>query len=81
LDVRTQGEYDDGHIEGAILIPVSELEGRLDELSRDKETLVYCRTGNRSSNAVTILEKNGFTKIYHMYNGINGWIQAGYDTV
>lgn len=81
LDVRTQGEYDDSHIEGALLIPIVELEGRLDELSKDKEILVYCRTGNRSSNAVNILEKNGFIKIYHMNNGINAWIQAGYDTV
>jgi rhodanese-related sulfurtransferase len=81
LDVRTQGEYEDGHLEGALLIPIVELEGRLNELSKDKEILVYCRTGNRSSNAVNILEKNGFTKIYHMNNGINAWIQAGYDTV
>jgi len=80
LDVRTQEEYDDGRIEGALLIPVSELEDRLDELSKNSEILVYCRTGNRSSNAFNILTKNGFTKIFHMVDGITAWIKAGYAT-
>lgn len=79
LDVRTQEEYDSDHIEGAILIPVDELENRLDELSKNDELLVYCRTGNRSTNAVNILQANGFTKIFHMNDGITGWIQAGSD--
>jgi len=81
LDVRTQEEYDDGHIEGALLIPVSELEDRLHELSKNSEILVYCRTGNRSSNAVNMLKRNGFTKVFHMADGITAWIKAGYDTV
>lgn len=79
LDVRTQEEYDSGHIEGAILIPVDEIENRLDELSKNDELLVYCRTGNRSSTAVNILQANGFTKIFHMNDGIVDWIQAGSD--
>jgi phage shock protein E len=81
LDVRTQEEYDDGHIEGAILIPVGELATRLKELSKGDELLVYCRTGNRSSNAVSLLMANGFTKIYHMKDGITSWIRAGYPIV
>jgi len=81
LDVRTQEEYDSGHIEGAILIPIIELEDRLDELSKNKEMLVYCRTGNRSSTAVNVLRANGYTKIFHMKNGITAWTQAGYPTV
>jgi len=81
LDVRTQEEYDSGHIERAILIPIDELGNRLDELSKNDELLVYCRTGNRSSNAVNILQANGFTKIFHMKDGITGWNQAGYPTL
>ena len=81
LDVRTREEYNNGHIEKAILIPVDELRGRLDEVSKNYEILVYCRTGNRSSNAVNILQTNGFTKIFNMKNGINSWIQAGYPTL
>jgi rhodanese-related sulfurtransferase len=81
LDVRTREEYDSGHIDGAILIPVSELEDRLDELSKEEELLIYCRTGNRSTNSVNILKANGYTKIFHMKDGIITWIQAGYPTV
>ncbi|MEE8571586.1 MAG: rhodanese-like domain-containing protein, partial [Candidatus Bathyarchaeia archaeon] len=81
VDVRTREEYDSGHIEGAILIPVSELEGRIIELSKEEELLIYCRTGNRSSNSVNILKANGYTKIFHMNDGIIAWIQAGYPTV
>ncbi len=81
LDVRTPSEFDDGHIEGAINIPVDYLAGRLDELSKDDELLVYCRTGNRSARAVGILNDNGFMKIFHMDAGITGWLDAGYPVV
>ncbi len=81
VDVRTREEYDSGHIEGAILIPVSELESRINELSKEEELLIYYRTGNRSSNSVNILKANGYTKIFHMNDGIIAWIQAGYPTV
>lgn len=81
LDVRTQAEYDDGHLEGAILIPHTELADRLDELNKSDELLVYCRTGNRSSVAVGILKDAGFTKIYHLSNGITEWISEGYPVV
>ncbi|NQT09521.1 rhodanese-like domain-containing protein [Candidatus Bathyarchaeota archaeon] len=81
LDVRTPSEFDDGHIEGAINIPVDYLAERLNELSKDNELLVYCRTGNRSARAVGILDESGFTKIFHMDAGITGWIDAGYPVV
>jgi rhodanese-related sulfurtransferase len=55
LDVRTQGEYDSGHIRNARLVPVGELQGRLVELNKTASILVYCRTGVRSSNASQIL--------------------------
>ena len=81
LDVRTDGEYRDGHIEGAVNIPVNELEGRLGELEKEDETLVYCRTGNRSGTAVGILKENGYEKIFHMNKGITAWTAAGYPAV
>jgi rhodanese-related sulfurtransferase len=81
LDVRTEGEFRDGHIEGAINIPVNELEGRLGELEKGDELLVYCRTGNRSGTAVSILKENRYSKIYHMDSGITAWTSAGYPTV
>jgi len=81
LDVRTASEYEEGHIEGAVNIPVQELGVRFDELSIEGELLVYCRTGNRSAQAVDILLDVGFTKIYHMDEGITGWTEAGYPVV
>ena len=78
LDVRTQQEYDEGHIERAILIPLNDLKVRLGELSMSDDLLIYCRTGNRSSQAVSILKANGYTRIFHMKDGITTWIQAGY---
>ena len=81
LDVRTVSEFNDSHIEGAINIPVEEIANRLSELDKNDELLVYCRTGNRSATAVGILEDAGFTKIYHMHEGISVWVQQGYPVV
>ena len=81
LDVRTVAEFNEGHIEGAINIPVGDLASRLDELSKNHELLVYCRTGNRSGSAVAILSDAGYTKIYHMHEGISVWIQQGHPVV
>ena len=68
LDVRNLDEYEELHIEGSVLIPVAELEARLDELPQDKETIiiVYCRGGVRSAAAFEILIENGYTDIYDM---------------
>ena len=81
LDVRTVSEYESGHLDGAINIPVDELSGRLSELNQDDELLVYCRTGNRSTTAVGILRENGYDQIFHMDGGIVAWNSAGFPTV
>lgn len=80
LDVRTPEEYREGHIEGATLIPVQELENRLAEIPVDKQIIVYCRSGNRSRTAANILLENGFGMVYDM-GGINSWIEKGYPVV
>lgn len=80
VDVRTPEEFADGHIEGAIVIPVSELADRLDELALADDLLIYCRTWNRSTTAMTILTANGFSRLFHMHEGITGWLAAGYPT-
>jgi rhodanese-related sulfurtransferase len=81
IDVRTVSEYESGHIEGAINIPVEELSQRLSELNPSDELLVYCRTGNRSTTAVRILKTDGFEKIYHMDGGITAWRNEGFPVV
>lgn len=73
LDVRTPEEFQAGHIPGATLIPVQELEGRLGELKKDRSYLVVCRSGNRSVQASEILTGKGFSKIYNLTEGMNAW--------
>lgn len=83
LDVRSQSEYDSGHLNNSILIPVDELENRLDEIEEYKNTeiVVHCRSGSRSRTASGILASNGFSKVYNMLSGISAWTGAGYPTV
>ena len=80
LDVRNLDEYKEGHIEVAVLIPVSELEGKLNELPKDKPIITYCKAGGRSATAAEILVNNGFTEVYDM-GGITEWIDSGYPIV
>ena len=79
LDVRTPREYYSSHLEGAKLIPLSQLEKRLSEIEdhKDSQILVYCRSGNRSTVAAEILIKNGFNKIINMRYGILDWKRNG----
>jgi rhodanese-related sulfurtransferase len=78
LDVRTIDEYNSGHIEGAVLIPYTELEERISEVPRDRVIVVYCRSGRRSEIASKILQEKGFTQVNNMLGGINAWKAAGY---
>ncbi len=74
LDVREEDEYEAGHIENSILIPVGILEGKVESLIPDKTTkiLVYCRSGNRSKVASGILVGLGYTEVYE-FGGVNTW--------
>lgn len=75
LDVRTQEEYDEGHIPGAILIPNTEVEARAEEEMPDKDQLilVYCRSGRRSKLAAEVLVELGYTNIKE-FGGIIAWL-------
>ena len=74
LDVRTQEEYDEGHIPGAVLISHTEIEERAEEVLADKNQLilVYCRSGRRSKMAAEILVELGYTNIRE-FGGIIDW--------
>ena len=74
LDVRTQEEYDEGHIPGAILIPNTEIEDRAEDELTDKNQLilVYCRSGRRSKLAAEVLLELGYTNIKE-FGGILDW--------
>lgn len=79
LDVRTQEEYDEGHIEGAALLPHDAITADSAALPADKDAtlIVYCRTGRRSAIAAQTLSDLGYTKIYDL-GGIQSW---PYETV
>ena len=74
LDVRTEEEYNEGHIPNAILIPNTEIRERaeLELTDQDQLILVYCRSGNRSKLAAAILVELGYTNVVE-FGGINSW--------
>jgi hydroxyacylglutathione hydrolase len=78
LDVRSDQEWEQGHIPGAHHIPVNELESRVDELDRDRPLAVYCGSGYRASIAVSLLKRIGFEEVANVPGSISGWKGAGY---
>jgi rhodanese-related sulfurtransferase len=78
LDVRTQEEWDDFHAPNTTLIPLDQLEDRLNELPQNEEIVVVCRSGNRSQAGRDILRNGGFEQSTSMSGGLNAWRAAGY---
>jgi rhodanese-related sulfurtransferase len=72
LDVRTKEEYDQGHIEGALLAPYDVLESMFRETDKHRPIVLYCRSGNRSSIARRTLESMGYTNLSD-FGGISRW--------
>lgn len=74
LDVRTQAEFDEGHIQNAVLLPSTEITTKAEALLPDKNAkiLVYCRSGNRSSQASKALIELGYTDVLD-FGGITDW--------
>ncbi|MGF7118877.1 rhodanese-related sulfurtransferase [Methanobacterium oryzae] len=75
LDVRTPEEYNEGHIENALLLNVKSkgFEDELDKLSKDKNYFVYCKSGRRSGKALELMEKHGFKNINNIVGGFDKW--------
>lgn len=82
LDVRTQDEYNEGHIKNAINIDYysKTLKKDLNKLDKNKTYLVYCRSGSRSGKTIDIMEKLGFKEVYNI-GGMIDWKGAGYPVV
>lgn len=83
LDVRTPREYQRGHLKNSTLIPVQELQHRWKEITeyQNRDVLIYCATGNRSTVASKILIDNGFKRIVNLRYGIVDWARRGYSVV
>ena len=79
IDVREDWEYAEGHIPGATLIPLGEVPNRLAEIPKDKTVVAVCRSGNRSGQATSFLQQQGFDNVHNMQGGMNAWSQAGFE--
>ena len=77
LDVRTPGEFRQGHIPDALNVDYhgSDFNGRIGGLDKTKAYLVHCQSGHRSSNAVKLMTELGFKTIYHLADGFAGWAE------
>lgn len=75
VDVRSQKEFEEGHIVNAINIPLEGFERDSTKLSKhkDKHVITYCRSGNTSQRACKQLEKEGFTTIHNLKGGVLAW--------
>ena len=73
LDTRTDKEYKQGHIPGAIHIELSEVGNKAKKLRKDKDLVVYCQNGNRSIWAIKRLMGMGFTSLHNLKGGYSAW--------
>lgn len=75
VDVRSPLEYEEGHIEGSILIPEYELKKDIEKYlpNKDEKIILYCQTGHRSKRAQKELKQLGYSNVYNLYNGIENY--------
>lgn len=81
LDVREPSEWEAGHVEGAVLIPLGQLQSRISELPTDRDILIICRSGNRSGQARDLLRAAGLKRTTSVGGGMNAWSAAGLPVV
>jgi len=79
LDVRTEREFNQGHLADAKLIDFynENFEQRLEELPQDEPYLVYCHSGGRSAKAVKMMKDLGFQEVYNLSGGVSSWSSEG----
>jgi len=73
LDVRNESEWNEGHVLGAKLIPLGQLESRINEVPKSAHIAVHCRTGGRSPVAVSLLERAGFKNVLDITDGFEAY--------
>jgi len=83
IDIRTEIEYDQGYIQNAINIDyyLPDFSQTLQNLDKNKTYLIYCRSGNRSSNTLNTMNKLDFMEVYNLEGGIITWIEEGYPII
>lgn len=78
VDCREQAEWDAGHIEGAIFMPLSDFQEQSKKLDKNSTIIMQCRSGQRSLKACQYLESEGYSDLTNLEGGIMGWISAGH---
>jgi len=81
LDVRTKEEWGDYHIPNTNLIPLEELPLRVDEVPKNENIVIVCRSGNRSQMGRDFLIESGYAKVFSMSGGIKSWMSMNFPTV
>ena len=83
IDVRENDEWNAGHIDNAIHIPLNDIQNRLKELAKyqNQPVITQCRSGTRSARAADILAKSGFSNVLNMEGGLNAWQKANLKTI
>ncbi len=76
LDVREQDEWDAGHIDGSVHLPLGQLMARLDEVPTERQVVVVCRVGSRSARATAYLVQTGRDAV-NLEGGVSAWSAAG----
>ena len=77
IDVREIDEFESGHLPGAVNLPLSEFQFRMDEVDEDRTVILVCRTDNRSELAAQMLSANGYDNVYNLLEGTMGWMRRG----
>jgi rhodanese-related sulfurtransferase len=77
VDVRTPGEFAEGHVKGSVNIPLDKVTSQLAKFKNKKNIIVFCRSGGRSSQAKNILQQNGFTNVINggTWNNVNQFVK------
>jgi len=82
VDVRTVGEFDDGHLEGAVNFPVQTIDEYVGSMPSDLDTpiLIYCAAGTRGFWALAYVTSLGYTNVKNLRGGYRAWVELGYPT-
>jgi rhodanese-related sulfurtransferase len=78
LDVRTSQEYAQARLKGSVLIPINEIERRVNEVPKNRPVLVLCAVGSRSNLVAGFLSNKGYGEVYNLTDGLVGWYRNGF---